>query len=1345
MANSITFSSLTDRTAQYTPNGGATTMKLANGTNAKPEYQARLLVELTDYSIANNTTTLYVELQCRTTSETYYTGTRRNQTTTIDGTKCATASFYLDPPSSTGGAWTKFASRSITVTHNSDGNKSKSINVSFTTTGSGWDLKSGSVSVTVTLPTIPRNSYTNSAPTWKAPDSVTCTINRYATFTHTVYLQLKNSSGSWETVGTLTEQATSATFSGTTVMRQVFTILDGRTSCASRFAVYTNGPGGTTYGPEGTCSIYKIGVLAAQDFYAMNTAYATIQSFNSNYNYNLYSNVGDTYSIGSFFGSVTANTVKTANFNNQESYRKNCFKVLAKGNSVSCIYSLYTFYDGVQVGSTQTVTVTCYAPAVNKVSAPNWTAGTKFTTTVTSDSSDLSSDFVLQIQHPTNSSWITIGSTSGSLTSISWDGSKTYWDKIFPVMGTASSLNTRILTTTYYKGVQVRNQTTTTGVVRSPGGNKLGTTLNVVVGSPFTVIINKSFSAFVTTLTLTARDSTTLAHNFSIEKSSSTSLTFFNEDYDKYQLFYCLNGAAEKTLGYQLITYYYDGTNYTIINNSSNSEGGKYSAPNATTAVFKTEMIAGDEQTINLNKALDAFKHTIVFKIGSTEIFTATGVESSYTFGTSNEDRLKIFEALGTNSEVSFSIEITTYYEDIIVRSATNFTGKCVPPQINSPSVINWTAGLEGFTTSIQPSRDYLYYSIKLMVGETDIQKFEYQQATSLTFANTVSLNMLAFYGLAQKNSATSTFIITNYYKKEDNSYIQIGPSKNYVGTCNAIAANTCPTTLKWTAGYTHPITISKANNNLFSKLVLKIGNMVVQEIGITDAVIIELGNTKLINTKIYQALNQRSKERASLEITTYYGIDTSSIVQVRTPLTFTGTCNSANAIIGNLTLTSADNIIDSVIVKCEFTKDFADLTPKTEVRFNNVLITTLTPLEGDPSKVTFNGETFISELYKAIPEQTNGSLEFKTITYYNEVQVLAPTVTAIDLIANENTVKVKIDETVNFSTLARITDLTASNLIDNTSMIGSKISDLLLNISKGYFYLLSKYGGYIKQIKVQIADSSEMLQIRNYTKDEIVYDLTKNKIVNPELTNTDAIVMGPYNFPAITVPGTINNLTITVTDSRNYTVSKIIALKIFPYSAPTIKLNKNTTARIVGNGQYLQINLTGTLSPLFKFNEDGETKIQTNTRKSLILAYKIYGTAGNPNEIAIAPINYGEDYATFSLTDFSTAEFSPQVLFATGNTYEIIVRIKDQLGKENEDSMIILPDIVALSFREKQIGINTIPRRLSNIIETNSGKGENPALDVMGYIYSNGREVPTFKIVESWTIEENGESGGHV
>ena len=163
-------------------------------------------------------------------------------------------------------------------------------------------------------------------------------------------------------------------------------------------------------------------------------------------------------------------------------------------------------------------------------------------------------------------------------------------------------------------------------------------------------------------------------------------------------------------------------------------------------------------------------------------------------------------------------------------------------------------------------------------------------------------------------------------------------------------------------------------------------------------------------------------------------------------------------------------------------------------------------------------------------------------------------------------------------------------------------------------------------------------------------------------------------------------------------------------------------------------MNLNGTISSLYKLGTNG-TKNQTNTIKRITLQYRVYGSGTAYSSYNIPTYTYNNTYTAWSITDFSTAISDPGIEFDIGNTFEVLVTVEDQYGKTNSDTIIILPDKPLLSFREERLGINTIPRKLGNITERNSESGEHPSLDVNGYIYSNGREVPTFSIVETWTV----------
>lgn len=159
------------------------TCQYYTNTSSAMRYECRLAVTLNSQSTANNTSTVTLVLQVRSTNSSYTT--QNTQTSVINGTTMASgASFNMGNTN----VWQTFASRTQTVTHNADGSYSFPVSASFTTnaTSSAWSLKSGSISGAVTLNTIPRAS-SISCDTIVLGSAGTITISTASSsFTHTI-------------------------------------------------------------------------------------------------------------------------------------------------------------------------------------------------------------------------------------------------------------------------------------------------------------------------------------------------------------------------------------------------------------------------------------------------------------------------------------------------------------------------------------------------------------------------------------------------------------------------------------------------------------------------------------------------------------------------------------------------------------------------------------------------------------------------------------------------------------------------------------------------------------------------------------------------------------------------------------------------------------------------------------------------------------------------------------------------------------------------------------------------------------------------------------------------------
>ena len=135
--------------------GSISQCKYTDGTTSS-YYECRLGYQVNSQSIENNTSNITLRLEVRSTNSSYGTYGYR-QTTTIDGTALSSAAFDMRDTNT----WQVFGTRTITVTHNTSGHYSSSKAGSFTTTatmgdGGSYALKSGSASVTVAPPDIPR-------------------------------------------------------------------------------------------------------------------------------------------------------------------------------------------------------------------------------------------------------------------------------------------------------------------------------------------------------------------------------------------------------------------------------------------------------------------------------------------------------------------------------------------------------------------------------------------------------------------------------------------------------------------------------------------------------------------------------------------------------------------------------------------------------------------------------------------------------------------------------------------------------------------------------------------------------------------------------------------------------------------------------------------------------------------------------------------------------------------------------------------------------------------------------------------------------------------------------------
>lgn len=203
----------------------------------------------TSQSIANNTTSIEVKLYFGCKSGWSINDSTNSYTLTIDGTTYSGSDVSL----STSTSGDLITTRTRTITHNSDGRKSITIDASIS------GLYFGGISLsafTATFDTIPRASSITSSASWTAGYDLKVSISRYSSsFDHDVIVKVNGVQ-----VGSTTGVGTSVVFTGTTFHTNVFTAL-AQGSSKSTEVIITTKDGSTKIGSSAS----KDGTVKAPD------------------------------------------------------------------------------------------------------------------------------------------------------------------------------------------------------------------------------------------------------------------------------------------------------------------------------------------------------------------------------------------------------------------------------------------------------------------------------------------------------------------------------------------------------------------------------------------------------------------------------------------------------------------------------------------------------------------------------------------------------------------------------------------------------------------------------------------------------------------------------------------------------------------------------------------------------------------------------------------------------------------------------------------------------------------------------------------------------------------------
>ena len=322
-----------------------------NGTNV---YQIRLGYQLNSQNIENNTSNITLQFEVRSINSSYKTY-GYNQTSIIDGTTLSAASFDFRSTNT----WQIFGTRTFDVSHNADGTYSVSKSASFTTTATGTGRPhSGSASVTVSLPTIPRAS-SITVPDANIGSGTTITINKASSnFTTTISYKAFDEN-SWTTIVTKTSQGSY----GWTVPTSFYSKIPNAKTMTCQFQAETFS-GNTSVGTKTTTATFTatgnpiINSSSATDTNSTTTALTGNNANMVKYASNVQVSVSASGQNSATISSITVNgsSVSLSGTNPKTG------SITFNGASTNTFTIIVTDTRGYQTSTTKTMTMVNYVP-----------------------------------------------------------------------------------------------------------------------------------------------------------------------------------------------------------------------------------------------------------------------------------------------------------------------------------------------------------------------------------------------------------------------------------------------------------------------------------------------------------------------------------------------------------------------------------------------------------------------------------------------------------------------------------------------------------------------------------------------------------------------------------------------------------------------------------------------------------------------------------------------------------------------------------------------------------------------------------------------------------------------
>jgi hypothetical protein len=313
-------------------------------------------------NISNNSSTVTAKMYWEATDGygAVYSSVRKDGAIIIDGSTYTFSGTGLARLS--GNQKKLIATKSKTIGHNADGSKSFSIDGYFDAEVdiSGWVGRINLSARSWSLNTIPRKSDIATSLNLDAGSNRTISIARASSsFSHRLYIDIKNKSGSWVNIKRFDPSSSTTTFStsfSVNEYKEIFSALDGRSSTDLRWNLHTyNGSthiGLTTqYGHAFLPSFSTINSMNGQvssndrDVYVDQNISIGIRRHNSGFDHKI------VFTIGSFRKEF--NGVETSHsWTPSSSDQSNIYGQIGSNMSADGNVEVHTYYNGVLIGRT---------------------------------------------------------------------------------------------------------------------------------------------------------------------------------------------------------------------------------------------------------------------------------------------------------------------------------------------------------------------------------------------------------------------------------------------------------------------------------------------------------------------------------------------------------------------------------------------------------------------------------------------------------------------------------------------------------------------------------------------------------------------------------------------------------------------------------------------------------------------------------------------------------------------------------------------------------------------------------------------------------------------------------